>query len=166
MILLCYTDNYGILLGDGESRYEPWDSSIWGRWGWYSSWYVISIDTGHNITQKPQSDPRWSPAFKMEPVLFGFSFTLRCVLPSGLSVKILQDCSHKSNKSRVGREEGQDTTQGHYSCYLWYYYCFTNTIEDSALLWALKKISYLGEISIIWCSLSYLQTAFTWSSSP
>ena len=30
MILFCYTDNYGILLGDRESRYEPWDSSIWG----------------------------------------------------------------------------------------------------------------------------------------
>ena len=99
----------------------------------FSSWYVISIDTGH-IAQSPQSNPIWSPAFKMEPVLSVSSFTLRCVLPSGLSFKILQDCSYKSNKSRVGREEGQDTTQGHYSCYLWYYYCFRNTIEDSALL--------------------------------
>ena len=130
MILFCYTDNYGILLGDGESRYEPWDSSIWG--GWFSSWYAISIYTGH-IAQSPQSNPRWSPAFKMEPVLSVSSFTLRCVLPSGLSFKILQDYSYKSNKSRVGREERQDTTQGHYSCYL-YYYCFRNTIEDSALL--------------------------------
>ena len=37
--------------------------------GLVSSWYVISIDTGH-IAQSPQSGPRWSPAFKMEPVLF------------------------------------------------------------------------------------------------
>ena len=27
------------------------------------------MDTGH-IAQSPQSGPRWSPAFKMEPVLF------------------------------------------------------------------------------------------------
>ena len=39
-----------------------------GGWGvWFSSWYVLSIDTGH-IAQSPQSIPRWSPAFKMEPV--------------------------------------------------------------------------------------------------
>ena len=49
------------------SRYEPWGSSIQGFW--FSSWYVISIDTGH-IGQSPQSGPRWSPAFKMESVLF------------------------------------------------------------------------------------------------
>ena len=36
---------------------------------WFSSWYVISIDTGP-IAQSPQSGPRWSLAFKMEPVLF------------------------------------------------------------------------------------------------
>ena len=36
---------------------------------WFSSWYVVSIDTGH-IAQSPQSGPRWSPAFKIEPVLF------------------------------------------------------------------------------------------------
>ena len=29
----------------------------------------MSIDTGHRA-QSPQSGPRWSPAFKMEPVLF------------------------------------------------------------------------------------------------
>ena len=40
---------------------------------WFSSWYVISIDTGH-ITQNPQSSPRWSPAFRMEPVLRVSSF--------------------------------------------------------------------------------------------
>ena len=36
---------------------------------WFSSWYDVSIDTGH-IAQSPQSSPRWSPAFKIEPVLF------------------------------------------------------------------------------------------------
>ena len=36
---------------------------------WFSSWCVVSIDTGH-IAQSPQSGPRWSPAFKIEPVLF------------------------------------------------------------------------------------------------
>ena len=40
---------------------------------WFSSWYVVSIDTGH-IAQSPQSGPRWSPAFKMEPVLSVSSF--------------------------------------------------------------------------------------------
>ena len=62
-----YTNNQGILSGDGESRYEPWGSSIQGVW--FSSWYVISIDTEH-IAQSAQSSLRWSPAFKMEPVLF------------------------------------------------------------------------------------------------
>ena len=71
MILFGYTDNQGILLGNRESRYEPWGSSIQGAW--YSSWYVVSIDTG-NITQSPQAGPRWGPAFKMEPVLFVSSF--------------------------------------------------------------------------------------------
>ena len=58
-------------LGKVESRYEALGSSIWGAW--VSSWYVISIDTGH-IAQSPQSSPRWSPAFKMEPVLSVSSF--------------------------------------------------------------------------------------------
>ena len=40
---------------------------------WFSSWYVISIDTGH-VAQSPQSSPRWSPASKMEPVLSVASF--------------------------------------------------------------------------------------------
>ena len=51
--------------------YEPWGSSIQGAW--FSSWYVVSIDTGH-IAQSPQSSPRWSPALKMEPVLSVSSF--------------------------------------------------------------------------------------------
>ena len=71
MILFSYTDNQGILLGDGESRYEPWSSSTQGLL--FSSWYVVSIDTGH-IAQCTQSSPRWSPAFKMEPVLSVSSF--------------------------------------------------------------------------------------------
>ena len=36
---------------------------------WISSWYVVSIDTGP-IAWSPQSSPRWSLAFKMDPVLF------------------------------------------------------------------------------------------------
>ena len=67
MILFGYIDNYSILLGDGE----PWGSSFQGAW--FSSRYVISIDTGH-ITQSPQCSPRWSLAFKMEPVLNVSSF--------------------------------------------------------------------------------------------
>ena len=46
-------------------------SSIQGFW--FSSWYVISIDTGH-IAHSPASGPRWSPAFKTEPVLSVSSF--------------------------------------------------------------------------------------------
>ena len=37
--------------------------------GYFSGWYVVSIDTGHTA-QSPQSGPRWSPAFEIEPVLF------------------------------------------------------------------------------------------------
>ena len=48
---------------------------VGGRRVWFSSLYVISIDTGH-IAQSPQSGPRWSPAFEMEPVLSVSSFTL------------------------------------------------------------------------------------------
>ena len=41
---------------------------------WFSSWFVFSIDTGH-VAQSSQSRPRWSSAFKMEPVLPVSSFT-------------------------------------------------------------------------------------------
>ena len=61
----------GILLGNGESRFKPWGSSI--RRVWFSSWYVVSIDTGH-IAQSLQSGPGCSPAFKVEPVLSVSSF--------------------------------------------------------------------------------------------
>ena len=71
MILFGYTDNKKILLSDRESRYEPLGSCI--QRVWISSWYVVSIDTGH-IAPSPQSDPRWSPAFKIEPVLSVSSF--------------------------------------------------------------------------------------------
>ena len=47
---------------------------------WFSSWYVLSIDTGR-IVPSPQSGPRWSPAFKMEPVLFVSSFKVNKDLP-------------------------------------------------------------------------------------
>ena len=42
---------------------------------WFSSWYAISIDTGH-IAQSPQSGPRWSLAFKLESVLSVSSFSI------------------------------------------------------------------------------------------
>ena len=71
MILFGYTDNLGILLGNRESRHEPWGSSIQGAW--FSSWYVVSIDTGH-IAPSPHDGTRWSPAVKMEPVLSVSSF--------------------------------------------------------------------------------------------
>ena len=77
MILFSYTDNYGILLGDGESRYKPLGSSTHGVW--FSSWYVVSIDTGY-IVQSSQSGPRWSPDFKLEPVLSVSSFTINKIL--------------------------------------------------------------------------------------
>ena len=73
MILFSYTDNQGILLGDGE----PWGSSFRGP-GFpvgMSFPLILSIDTGH-IARSPQSGPRWSPAFKMEPVLSVSSFKI------------------------------------------------------------------------------------------
>ena len=51
MILFGYTDNWGILLGEGESKYEPWGSSFLPG-ARFSSWYDISTDTGH-IAQSP-----------------------------------------------------------------------------------------------------------------
>ena len=60
------------------------------RWEgvWFSSWYVVSIDTGH-IAQSPQSGPRWSPAFKMEPVLFPPSVGIHSWFSDGLDLKAL-----------------------------------------------------------------------------
>ena len=60
MILFGYTDNYGILLVDESLGMSP-GALPWG-WGGvgrvcFSSWYVVSIDTGH-IAQCPQSGPR------------------------------------------------------------------------------------------------------------
>ena len=50
---------------DMSSRALPWGVGVW-----FSSWYVVSINPGH-IGQSPQSaGPRWSLAFKLEPVLF------------------------------------------------------------------------------------------------
>ena len=53
MILFGYTDNLGILLGEGESRYEPWGSSKEAG-SLVFHWYVVSIGTGH-IAQSPQA---------------------------------------------------------------------------------------------------------------
>ena len=39
------------------------------RGPWFSSLYVVSIDTGHISMPRYMSGPRWSPAFKMEAVL-------------------------------------------------------------------------------------------------
>jgi len=36
---------------------------------WFSSWYVVSIGTDHRA-QSPQFGPRWSPVFRIEPVVF------------------------------------------------------------------------------------------------
>ena len=47
-----------------------------GEGVWFSSLYVVSIDTGH-IAQSPQSGPRWSPAFELEPVPSVSSFKTR-----------------------------------------------------------------------------------------
>ena len=46
---------------------------------------MVSIDTGH-IAQSPQSGPRWSPAFQIEPVLFPPS--------SGIINHPSLDCNH------------------------------------------------------------------------
>ena len=48
----------------------------------FSSWYIIPIETGH-VVQSPQSGPRWSPAFKIEPVLSVSSFNdiESCIIP-------------------------------------------------------------------------------------
>ena len=46
---------------------------------WFSSWYVVSIDTGH-IAQSLQFGPRWSSAFEMGPVLSVSSFSVKSYL--------------------------------------------------------------------------------------
>ena len=119
MILFGYTNNWGILLGNRESRYEPWGSSMAGVGSgevgvWFSSWYVVSIDTGH-IAQSPQSGPRWSPAFKMEPVLSVSSFTLTflCFRCSIYKMEIL--LTHLPSRAVVRNKwvnmsKGQETT--------------------------------------------------------
>ena len=48
------------------SRYDPWGSSFQGP-GFPVG---MSFHRHGYIAQSPQSGPRWSPAFKMEPVLF------------------------------------------------------------------------------------------------
>ena len=75
---------------------------------WFSSWYVVSIDTGH-ITQNPQSGPRLSSAFKIEPVLFPPS-----PKPKGCSIRALSQVSpafHAFPRSKPLRFLG--ALQGH-----------------------------------------------------
>ena len=77
---------------------------------WFSSWYVVSIDTGH-ITQNPQSGPRLSSAFKIEPVLFPPS-----PKPKGCSIRALSQVSpafHAFPRSKPLRFLG--ALQGHRS---------------------------------------------------
>ena len=102
MILFGYTDSQGILLGDRKSRYEPWGSPIWRR-AWFSSWHVISIDTGH-LAQSPQSGPRWSPAFKIEPVLSVSSF--KTTLNKRHSERKLDKQRHNQSGNFVQRDQG------------------------------------------------------------
>ena len=63
----------GVLPSGVRSRGGGAEGGVGGGGVWFSSWYVVYIDTRH-ITQSPQSRPRWSPAFKMEPVLPVSSF--------------------------------------------------------------------------------------------
>ena len=94
--------------------YESWGSSIQGAW--FSSWYVVSIDTGH-IAQSPQSGPRCSRAFKMEPVLSVSSFNILFILidkirisPLLLQLKwIIQDVFNHMQCGHV--EEGNGGTE-------------------------------------------------------
>ena len=65
MILFGYTYNQGILLGDGE----PWGSSFLGPGFPVGQ----SFDRYWAYSSKSQSSPRWSPAFKIEPVVFPLS---------------------------------------------------------------------------------------------
>ena len=95
MILFGYTDNQGVLLGNRESRYEPWGSSIQGAW--FSSWYVVSIDTGH-IAQSPQSGPRWESCFQDEAcsVCFLLHSPLLMLLTHSMSI-IHRDILHSDS---------------------------------------------------------------------
>ena len=94
----------------------PWGGAGGCGWGaWFSSWYVVSIDTGHRA-QSPQSGPRWSPAFKMEPVLSVSSFTSTPVStgPHFQYICVATDafrssshCSHRGQVPAPSPERGQ-----------------------------------------------------------
>ena len=90
-------------MGNKESRYEPWGSSIQGTW--FSSWYVFSIDIGHRA-QSPQSGPRWSPAFKMEPLLSVSSFNAN----QFISIKT-QLCPLKEESRELQNSDSTDDEQ-------------------------------------------------------
>ena len=64
MILFSCTDNQGILLGDRESKYQPWALLSGG------SCFPVDMSFPQILAQSPQSSPRWSPAFKIQSVLF------------------------------------------------------------------------------------------------
>ena len=83
----------------------------WGRGGWFSSWYVVSIDTGH-VAQSPQSGPRWSPAFKIEPVLFppspGLSMgALQARILEWVAVSFSRGSSQPKDRTQVSRTAGR-----------------------------------------------------------
>ena len=61
MVLFSYTDNQSILLAK-----EEWGSSFWGGLAYQ---LVCCFHNTGQIAQSPQSSPRWSPAFKIGPVL-------------------------------------------------------------------------------------------------
>ena len=74
------TEEPGGLQSTGLQRVRQTERLHFLPGAWFSSWYVVSIDTGH-IAQSPQSSSRWSPAFKTEPVLLPPSPQLRvCML--------------------------------------------------------------------------------------
>ena len=70
MILFSYTDNYGILLGDLGTAL-----GLFHLGARFSSWCVVSKILSIELrVNSPAQDgvllSRWSPALKMEPVLF------------------------------------------------------------------------------------------------
>ena len=109
MILFGYTIIRVFFEVAGESRYEPWGSSIWGGGVRFSSWYVISVDTGH-MAQTPQSGPRWTPAFKAEPVLSVSSFII--ITSSFLTLTLLPPC-YKANLHNPGQSSSEDAKLHH-----------------------------------------------------
>ena len=82
---------------------------------WFSSWYVVSIDTGH-IAQSPQSSPGWSPAFKMEPVLSVSSFkgVQALYLPHARPINQETGCFEARNKLADQEDSRQMSQNNHF----------------------------------------------------